>query len=429
VTTPAWRWAVRATAFGVVTTLLVLILAPVRFAYASPSMHVAFETAAASIALLAAYLVLGQFRHRRELDALLLACCLAMVGSVNFLLGALPAALDQELGTSSAWMSAVGRLLATILLVGAAWAPPVRLRTARVERLVFLAAANVLVVLWMFLVFSGDRLPPAVDPLLAPELSSSAWFGGHPLVHGIQLVGAVLFAAAAVGFLRKPGRGELSRWIAPACVFGAFACIHYFLYPSLYSQWFYSGDVFRLLFYLLLVSGVAREIWRYEGHTRRLAVLEERRRIARDLHDGLAQELSYIAGAAKTLRVEPSMSLAATRIGAAAERALDESRRAIAALTQPPDDCFDRALAQAAFEVANRVGTRLALELEPGVHVPARTQEQLIRIVREAVTNGLGFGLVSMTERARALGGELRVVSAPASGTAVRIVLPQAALE
>ena len=160
------------------------------------------------------------------------------------------------------------------------------------------------------------------------------------------------------------------------------------------------------------------------------------------------------------------MSLTVTRIGAAAERALDESRRAIAALTQPPDEYFDRALAQAAFEVANRVGTRLALELDPGVRVPARTQEQLIRIVREAVTNaarhgraetvtvaltngdgltlliaddglgfepdatnGLGFGLVSMTERARALGGELRVVSAPAGGTAVRVVLPQAALE
>ena len=44
-------------------------------------------------------------------------------------------------------------------------------------------------------------------------------------------------------------------------------------------------------------------------------------------------------------------------------------------------------------------------------------------------TNGLGFGLVSMTERAHALGGELRVVSGPAGGTAVRVVLPQAALE
>ena len=355
-----------------VTTLLVLSLAPVRFAYASPSMHVAFETAAASIALLAAYLVVGRFRHSRELDALLLACSLAMVGSVNLLLGALPAALDQELSTSAAWMSAVGRLVATIVLVGAAWAPPVRLRTANVERLVFLAAANVLVVLWLFPVFFGDRLPLAVDPLLTPELSSSGVVRRASARARNPGRRCRLFAAAAVGFLRKPGRGELSRWIAPACVFGAFACIHYFLYPSLYSQWFYTGDVFRLLFYLLLVTGVAREIWRYEGHTRRLAVLEERRRIARDLHDGLAQELSYIAGAAKTLRAEPSMSLTVTRIGAAAERALDESRRAIAALTQPPDDCFDRALAQAAFEVANRVGTRLALELDPGVRVPAR---------------------------------------------------------
>jgi signal transduction histidine kinase len=36
---------------------------------------------------------------------------------------------------------------------------------------------------------------------------------------------------------------------------------------------------------------------------------------------------------------------------------------------------------------------------------------------------------VSMSERARALGGELRVVSAPADGTAVEVLLPQAAVE
>jgi signal transduction histidine kinase len=43
--------------------------------------------------------------------------------------------------------------------------------------------------------------------------------------------------------------------------------------------------------------------------------------------------------------------------------------------------------------------------------------------------NGTGFGLVSMSERARALGGEFRIVSSTADGTAVEVALPQAALE
>ena len=175
--------------------------------------------------------------------------------------------------------------------------------------------------------------------------------------------------------------------------------------------------------------------------------------------------MSFIVGAAESLQSAPATSVKVAMLAAAAERALDESRRAIAALTSS-DQPLDLALAQAAHEVANRVGTRLTLELDAGVHVSASTREQLVRIVREAVTNaarhghaemvtvaltngngltlrieddglgfepvaanGNGFGLVSMSERASSLGGELRIVSAPTDGTAVEVLLPQAVLE
>lgn len=454
------RWTLRAALVCAAATLTIILVPGFHFAYANATLHVAFETAAASVALLAAYLVLGHFRHSRELDLLLLTCGLGMMGGVNLLLGALPAALDQELGTAATWTSAFGRLVATFVLVAAAFAPPKRLENRRVERVSFLLSANVLLMLWLVLGFSRDRLPLAIDPSLSPDASTAPQFVGHPLVHSVQLVGAVLFGFAAAGFLRRAQRDAISRWLAPACVLGAFASIHYFLFPSLYSRWFYVGDVFRLGFYLVLVWGAAREIWHSQDRSRRLAVMDERRRIARDLHDGLAQELAYIATTARELAERADAPREVARLTAAAERALDESRRAIVAL-RGGDEPLDAALAKAAFEVANRVGTRLTLALDPDVRIGAEMQEQLVRIVREAVTNAArhggattvgvelrngsdlrlrvtdngggfdpfadrrdGFGLTSMAERARALGGELRIESSPDAGTDVEVVLP-----
>ena len=65
--------------------------------------------------------------------------------------------------------------------------------------------------------------------------------------------------------------------------------------------------------------------------------LEERRRVARDLHDGLAHELSFIASKTKTAtRIARRETLEA--LASAADRALDEARRAISVLSSgdPP---------------------------------------------------------------------------------------------
>ena len=127
----------------------------------------------------------------------------------------------------------------------------------------------------------------------------------------------------------------------------------------------------------------------------------------------------------------------------------------------PLDEPLHAAVAQAAEDVAGRVGVRLRLDLEEDVDVPPSTREGLVRIVREAVSNtarhgrakcatvelsggggvrlrisddgigfdtddrtGHGFGLTSMSERARALGGELHISSTPGAGTEIEVVLP-----
>jgi signal transduction histidine kinase len=150
------------------------------------------------------------------------------------------------------------------------------------------------------------------------------------------------------------------------------------------------------------------------------------------------------------------------RLALAAERALDESRRAIAALSQPIKEPLAVALAHEALEVASRVDAQVEFDLAPDIEVDPTTREMLLRIVREAVGNaarhggagkilvqlsngsgvhlriiddGVGFdsselaekgrfGLRSMNDRTRAIGGEFRLTTRPGGGTEIEVVLP-----
>jgi signal transduction histidine kinase len=102
-----------------------------------------------------------------------------------------------------------------------------------------------------------------------------------------------------------------------------------------------------MLFYGALIAGAAGEVGRYWQASREAAVLDERRRIARDLHDGLAQELAFIVRRAKRLLDGKAGPADAVQITNAAERALDESRRVIATLTRPLDEPLDVVLSEA----------------------------------------------------------------------------------
>jgi signal transduction histidine kinase len=144
----------------------------------------------------------------------------------------------------------------------------------------------------------------------------------------------------------------------------------------------------------------------------------------------------------------------------ASDRALDEARRAISALTARDDEPLSAAITSAAEDVAARVGTHARVDVDPSVIVPAGTREAILRIVREAVGNagrhgrasnvsvvlaadrvlrisddGSGFdadappkagrfGLTSMRERAEGMGGRFALTSAPGRGTMVEVRLP-----
>src|SRR5207244_10174711 len=126
----------------------------------------------------------------------------------------------------------------------------------------------------------------------------------------------------------------------------SFAPLNYLFFPSLYVEWLYPADVMRLGAYLLILTGAAREISRYRRGLSTAAIFDERRRIARDLHDGLAQELAFIVTKSRSLAegMVESDERELGRVAAAAERALDESRRAITALFAPMDESLEAAI-------------------------------------------------------------------------------------
>src|SRR3712207_6386522 len=176
---------------------------------------------------------------------------------------------------------------------------------------------------------------------------------GHPVLLLAQVLAALCYALAAVFFTRQAVRShdELLSWLGPAFVLGAFARLHYLLFPSLYTDWLYSGDLLRTGSHVLMLTGAVREIQQFWHAQTDIAVLEDRRRLARELHDGLVQEIAYIRLASHA--IPPSLN-SWTAILAACDRALDEARAAVHALGSDSDEPLGDTLERAVRQLAER---------------------------------------------------------------------------
>jgi PAS domain S-box-containing protein len=204
------------------------------------------------------------------------------------------------------------------------------------------------------------------------------------------------------------------------------------------------------------------------------AVLEERQRLARELHDSVSQALYGIALGSRTAHALLDREASPNRVAewleyvlSLAEAGLTEMRALIFELRPESleTEGLIAALKQqaAALEARHEIPVRATL-LGEEPDLPLETKEALYRIAQEAMHNtvkharasradlklecdapgivlevsddGAGFdsegdfsghlGLKSMRERAVRLGGTLRVESAPKEGTTIRVRIPPA---
>ncbi|NHA66585.1 sensor histidine kinase [Phycicoccus flavus] len=471
---PAWLPVVVATVAGVVTTLLVLLAPTVPAAVRAPDLHVAIETANVLVGLLVAVLVLGRYQQDGRLHQLLLVDALVVLAAANLALGAAAAMEESAAVESLRWASVLGRLLGSALLCASALAPT-GARLTRPRARVLQGVLLVTAVAGALALLSGRLPPPVLVRVVAPDGATT--LDVHPVVVVSQAAGLVLLGIAAVVFTRRGlSTGDrLTLWLATGTILAAWARLHYLLYPSLLSDVVYTGDALRAGFYGCLLVGALQEIEGYWRLRARSAVLDERRRLARDLHDGMTQELTYILARSRTLVAGGTHDeRTLVRIEDAAARALDEARRAIDALDREDPRSLADELRGLAADLAGR--HEVAVEVDAadgpaGAPSPGAV-DQLLRIVAEAVTNAVrhggarhvrialveaepagaadpaapaarlsvsddgsgfspraarrrrgqgGYGMTSMRERAAAVGGTLEVVSAPGRGTDVTV--------
>lgn len=210
-----------------------------------------------------------------------------------------------------------------------------------------------------------------------------------------------------------------------------------------------------------------------ERELRSLAITEERTRIAREIHDTLAQHFMGILMHLRAMQGSKDPATAEmhrSQAEALAQEGLEEARRSVWNLR--PERLERRGLAGAILDEAERISKRAGLQVDVDVSgdvdaLPAAVAAGLLRIAQESLHNTLrhakakqarvrltvtggraelevrddgigfdptaprattprsGFGLNGMRERAHMLGGELIVDSAPGAGTRIVVRIPK----
>jgi len=430
-------------------TALFSVAESLQSAYVLPDARLVFDTAVAVAAVIVSVLASVRFLvEGRTLDLLLAGGFWSIaLGTVAF--GLVPVLDGGSLPPEAAWALVGARLLGAALI---ALAPYTDGRLGARRRSLLLVGAAVATLLAS--AGMGLRTPDWSDSTGSPELVE-----GSSVVLAAALL-ASLWLVALIGFAlryRRYGR-DLDSWMCLAATLALFADLHIVLTPVLSSDYVLQGDFLRLVAYGILLIGVWRAIAEAEFGR---AVADERARVAREIHDGLAQYLFAISTQVSMLESGAPLEQVLPRLKRASTAAQQEARFAVLALSSAGGTArFDAALRRYV-DVLTADG-ELAVELDVDPHVRLAPDEQIevFRIVQEGLGNarrhagaghvevsisehggrrvvsvrddGVGFehdgagagqGLENMRVRAEAIEGRLSLRSAPGRGTAIEVVL------
>lgn len=486
---------VLALAAAILLALTVVTLLPGnRFVATNSTLDVVLNTLTAIAAAGAAALAWIRYRIDHDVAAIFegsafLVLCMTRLLIVGIASVGQTEALGMTLDSPQQWPLyawSLARFVSAVLLVLAA--------SRSVRRISGTGSMTALVILGPFsgllVVFIGLR---AIEPLLPPFMGSSglaalAGTGGSP---GMQPLGLVVQAAIGGTYLlgaflyrrifRMRGQ-RYAGYLAIALVVAAISQIHWATYPGIYRPIVSVDDVLRALFSVILLLGIEAQ-FRSDFRALRLAnarlrslqvadaertALEASTRLAREVHDGLSQDLWLAKLKQARLAQAPDLPEPArelvSELGDAMDRALADARSIVTAMRESPvDRSLADSLRRAAEDFERDTGIRTQVDVAaPLPDVGIAAAGELMRIVREALTNvrkhadattvhlaarvaagglevtvadnGRGFesaelrastyGIQGMNERAELVGGSLQVSSRRADGTTVRATVP-----
>ncbi|WP_329243205.1 sensor histidine kinase [Actinoallomurus sp. NBC_01490] len=273
------------------------------------------------------------------------------------------------------------------------------------------------------------------------------------------------FDVVIFGLMPQPYVMLTSPWSyagAVATVLGTFAARGYLDEPG--AVWRLIGSSGLVVAIGLFVDHVSRQ----SAQNKMVGVLEERARLAREIHDTLAQGLSGITTQLEAAeQAMPDLPAVRKRIALAKQLARDnlqEARRSVDALRPGPlaDARLEAALAEVAARWSQTSGVPATVSVEGTPRpLPGEVGTTLLRAAQEGLSNAAkharagrvaitltymddevaldvfddgtgfdpavrsaGYGLAAMRERAGSVGGTLTVESAPGEGTALCLRIP-----
>jgi signal transduction histidine kinase len=428
----------------------------------APASRATAESLITVLAVLSALALGAQFWRTRRLRDLILLGGFALFALVELLGGALPAALGIDVGRQLAATVLLGQLFVAAAIAAAAYTPSSQMVVRHRRALALTAGSTVLLL-------AAAQLGGL---LLRSELSVGAarpTFGigaaiAAPVALVVVLATSGLLACAADQLAQ---RGQIERdpaisLLAGAVVVMTAARLYFLALPSLPGGWVSPLQGIWLLAIALVAAAMVCQERGVCAGMMRAAALAERRRVASDLHDGLAQDLAFIATHGVQLAQEygPDHPLAI-----AARRALALSRGAISELSDMRSVAPRDALEAIAQELRERFEMSIAIDADPDAELAPDSSEDVLRIAREAIANagrhghaknvlvslratgdgialrvrddgcGMrtdpacapaeGFGIGSMRERATALGGRLALRERGGGGIELEVVVPR----